>query len=501
MQPVLTPEQMRSADRAAIEQYGIPSLILMENAARSAAEIIRRLYPTARRIVILCGNGNNGGDGYALARHLLGSADISIVSCSPNERKTEETAVNARACELLGIPIIPWDTDPRSVETLSEAELIVDALLGVGAHGAPREPIASLIEHANQCSAWKVALDVPSGLDAGTGQAYTPCFRAHCTITMGALKTGLFLGDAPLVVGQIEVAHIGVPQALIAEGAKTWLLNPDDLVQSYRRRLKRTTKFDYGRVLIIAGSEGMPGAAALCANAAVAAGAGLVELVTPRIHTALIPEVMPYCYPRSCFDNDALPLIHERMQRATVVAIGPGLGADRSTITMVQELLNNSRGTQRIVLDADALRAIDPTSNLSGITLTPHRGEFARLLNRSHQQLGTEIFDHVQRFARQTGATVVLKDFPIQICDGHQRYWLAQYNPSLASGGTGDVLTGIIAALWAQGYSQWDAAWMGVMLHANAGAIASEQHGELATRASHLIEALSVVSRTLSTVQ
>jgi NAD(P)H-hydrate epimerase len=498
MRPILTPEQMQASDRTAMEHYGIPSLVLMENAARSAAEILRMHYPDASRVVILCGSGNNGGDGFALARHLVPDVDVRIIFCGKQERMSTETATNARICQRLGVPVVEWGNDRTAEQFLNNTDLVVDALLGIGASGAPRQPLASLIDAANTLTARRVALDIPTGLDASTGRAHQPCFHAERTITMGALKTGLFLADAPDVVGHLDVASIGIPHAVLETYATAWLLDEEDLRRTHRRRNPRTTKFDYGRVLVIAGSDAMPGAAALCANAAVAAGAGLVELITPRLHSTLFPEVMPHRYNRPLLDADALPLITERMQQANVVVIGPGLGAAPQTTALVQVLLERSVGRCALLLDADALRAIDGKQKLPNVTLTPHRREFLRMVGTQGEHLSQDVLNMAVTLSKQTDATIVLKDFPIQISDGRRSLWFARYNPALASGGTGDVLSGIIAAMWAQGYAQLEAAWMGVLLHAMAGAVAAQHHGELSTRASHILESLGDVSRLLS---
>ncbi|MCX7929667.1 MAG: NAD(P)H-hydrate dehydratase [Chlorobi bacterium] len=497
MQPVLLPERMRDADRTAIEQLRIPAIVLMENAARSAAEIICRRYNLSRqcRVAILCGSGNNGGDGFALARHLSEVALVTIVFCGDYERMSPETAVNATATRLLNIPIVEWNGDESVLS--SQFDVVVDALLGVGAHGAPRQPISSLVDWANRHNACRIALDIPTGLDAATGTAFEPCFRADLTITMGALKNGLLLGDGPTVCGVVEVAQIGIPSSVLDEYASLWLIGENDFRTVYRPRKPRTTKFDYGRVLIIAGSSSMPGAAALCANAAVAAGAGLVELVTPSVHPALFPEVMPHRYERPVLDVHAWDMIESRLSRATVAAIGPGLGDRAETLELVQKILDYCRGQIPLVLDADALRTVKANMSLGGVTLTPHRGELSRILEVRTREIASSAHYHAHELSRATGATVVLKDFPVQISDNTRTYWATWYNPALATGGTGDVLTGIIAALWAQGYTQIDAAWMGVVLHALAGRYAAEQNGHLATRASHLIDSLSAISQML----
>ncbi|KXB98262.1 MAG: hypothetical protein AA908_02375 [Chlorobi bacterium NICIL-2] len=500
MKPVLSPAQMRDADRTAIDQCGIPAVVLMENAARSAAEILRRRYKLSRdrSVLILCGSGNNGGDGLALARHLHEDASVTVVLCGNIDRMSEETLVNYRTCSQLGIPILQWRGPESARELPAHPTMIVDAVLGVGAHGALRSPVDSLIAWANSQPAARVALDVPSGLDADSGVAFDPCFHADCTITMGALKTGLLIGDGPQMCGTIEVAPIGIPARILHEKATIWLVEAQDAAGTYRLRQPRTTKFDYGRVLVVAGSDAMPGAAALCANAAIAAGAGLVELISPVLHPALFPEVMPYRYEGRWLGRDALPVLTQRIERASVVVIGPGLGAAEETIAIVQQLLALYGGKVPIVLDADGLRAVTSGSTLTRVTLTPHRGELARLLGLGSTEIARTAHTYARSLAEGTGATVVLKDFPIQICDAERTYWLSANNPALASGGTGDVLSGIIAALWAQGYEQFEAAWLGVVLHAEAGRIAAARYGELATRASLVIEALGEISQTLS---
>ncbi len=499
MKPVLSPAQMRDADYTAIAEYGIPAVVLMENAARSAAEILRQRFELSQHssVLILCGSGNNGGDGLALARHLHEDASVTVVLCGNIDRMSEETLVNYRTCSQLGIPILQWCGPESARELPAHSTMIVDAVLGVGARGALRSPMDSLIAWANTQPSSRVALDIPSGLEADSGVAHTPCFHAHLTITMGALKTGLLIGDGPQMCGSIEVAPIGIPARILREKATIWLVEPHDATGAYRLRQPRTTKFDYGRVLVVAGSDAMPGAAALCANAAVAAGAGLVELVSPMLHPALFPEVMPYRYEGRCLGRDALPVLAERIERATVVVIGPGLGAAEETLAMVHQLLALYGGNVPIVLDADGLRAVRSGSALNRVTITPHRGELARMLGIRSTEIARTAHTSARSLAERTGATVVLKDFPIQICDRERTYWLSADNPALASGGTGDVLTGIIASLWAQGYDQFEAAWLGVALHAEAGRIAAARYGELATRAALVIEALGEVSRTL----
>lgn len=501
MQPVLSPAQIRDADRTAIAAYGIPAIVLMENAARSAADILRRRYRLSQTcsVIILCGSGNNGGDGLALARQLHEDSSVTVVFCGNVEHMSEETRLNYSACVQLGIPIIEWRGRESASQLPAHPSVVVDSLLGVGAEGTPRPPIDTLIAWANAQRSTRVALDVPTGLDADRGFAYEPCFHADLTITMGALKTGLLVGDGLRMCGVIEVAPIGIPARFFHERASVWLVEQQDLARAYRLRQPHTTKFDYGRVLVIAGSDAMPGAAALCANAAVAAGAGLVELLSPVLHPALFPEVIPYRYESRWLGRDVLPLLAERIEHATVLVIGPGLGAAEETIATVQQLLARYGGSVPIVLDADGLRAVTNKSTLDRVTLTPHRGELARLLGLRSTEILRTAHAHARTLVDETRATVVLKDFPIQICDAARTYWFSADNPALASGGTGDVLSGIIAALWAQGYEQFDAAWLGVALHAEAGRIAAAKYGELATRASLLIESLGEVSRMLST--
>lgn len=497
MVPVLTPGAMKDADTFAMESLGIPSIVLMENAARSAAEYIRTAYALSRddHMLILCGSGNNGGDGFALARHLSESTSVSVLFSGARERMSHETKINATICQQLGIPVIEWD---GNTENLPDATFIIDALVGIGSQGSLRSPLDRLVRWANEQSAQRIALDIPSGLDAESGIAYEPCFRADVTITMGALKTGLIYNHAPDYCGKLHIASIGIPSAVISDRASAWLVEEKDMYQTYRARHPRTTKFDYGRVLVIAGSDRMPGAAALCANGAITAGAGLVELITPSVHPALFPEVMPTLYNAPVFDLDALPLILARIERASVVVLGPGIGSDPRTLDLTRHIIEHCSTSKPLVVDADALRAITPTMHLPMVTITPHRAELARIFGIHPSTIETTAHEKAKALSHATGATVILKDFPIQICDGKTIYLATWYNPALACGGTGDVLAGIVAALWAQGYSQLTAAWLGVALHAHAGAKATALHGELATRAMLVIDALSTTSRLLT---
>jgi len=472
-------EQIRALDQRTIAA-GTPGKVLMDRAGLAVA---RRAAAFSRRILLLAGKGNNGGDAIAAARHL------AAMGCEPTLAlfcRREDLAGDALAHfqEIGAVPVLEL---PRLEElTALRAAVIVDGLLGTGLTGEVREPTASVIRWINEQPAKIIAIDLPSGLDSDTGQVHGVCVRADVTVTMGLPKIGLLQPAATDWVGAIEVADIGFPPEFVAETpSEVELLTATDVKPLLPRRRRNTHKGDYGHLLIIAGSEGYTGAPVLCAHAAARAGAGLVTLAVPREIYPIVaancpPEVMPRPLHRlgTLDDYDA-------------VALGPGLG--QATETQRQVLDWISKSVRPMVVDADALNALSRNIPLLNtvrvpLVLTPHPGEMARLAGKPIRTIQTNRWECARQFARQHRVVLVLKGAGTVVTGPGTNLWInSTGNPGMARGGVGDALTGIIGALLAQGLTALDAARAGVFVHGRAGDLACERWGERAMLANDLI--------------
>ncbi|GAB1431330.1 NAD(P)H-hydrate dehydratase [Ignavibacteria bacterium] len=500
MKYILTPEEMRATDRAAVEELGIPSLILMENASRSAADCIRKFIEQKighfqGKIRIFCGTGNNGGDGLAIARHLYENYNLEVILAKEKKELSPECAVNFRIVSSWGIEhkILELYEDIADVE-LSAGDIIVDALLGIGAVGAIRGITVELLRKIKQTkTAAVIAIDNPSGLNCFSGEYDTSALPADLTITMAAEKVGLLLQNAPELCGNTETAFIGAPQFLIARFASAARWERGDSPLPPRQRI--SSKFDYGRVVIIAGSRSMPGAAALAANAAMQAGAGLVELFAPELHSALLPEIIcreVYASKAGYFTSDDIEAIISSLEKADSVVIGPGLGTHAETLEFVGKIA--ALATDKpLIIDADALSAINRINLLPSMILTPHTGEFSRMNGLSRNDIAAAPFVCAREFASKTGALLHLKHIPSITTDGKFSYLTTGGNPGMATAGSGDVLSGIIGAFAARGIEPLQAASFGAFIHSEAGDLCARHFGVESVTASRITEMLSNV--------
>ncbi len=501
MKKIATTQEMQALDAAAISKAGIPGLILMENASLEILHKIREIFEghlQDREIYLLCGKGNNGGDGYALARHLLnrGARVLVLATCRINDLKGD-ALTNARIFSAIGGKIrevCEGDALPR----LSEADLIVDALLGTGLQGAARGHIARLIEWVNDRPEPVLAVDIPSGVQGDTGRAEGPAVIADWTVTMGLLKRGLVLPPGRDLAGEVSVAIISLPPSIKAGKHIPFnLLEREDIQGMLPQREPTAHKGDCGRALVIAGSPGMTGAATLCSQAAQRIGSGLVILGTPHslnpILEVKLTEVMTRPLPENeegCLSPQALPIIEELLSWADVIALGPGLSQHTDTRQTVYQTLEKIN--KPVVIDADGLNNLGTEDEFegllpSGAVLTPHPGEFSRLCGIPIADILSAQVELVAEKAEKWGAVIVLKGSPTLIADpGGEVYCNPTGNPALATGGSGDVLTGMIVGLLAQGCPPIHAACAGVYLHGLTGDIAAREIGVAATTAGDL---------------
>lgn len=452
-----TPEQVRELDRRAIEDHGVAGLQLMERAGASAYRLLRRRFPEARRVLVLCGGGNNGGDGYIVARRAVQDG-LAVTLCPvvPVERLRGSAAEAARqALERLQ----PADFAPARLE---EADIVVDALLGTGLDRPVAGELAAVIDAVNASGRPVLAVDVPSGLSARTGQVLGCAVRAALTPTFIGLKQGLFTGDAPEVTGEVVFDDLQVPPA-VYDGLEpaARLLSAAGLAGVLPPRARTAHKGHFGHVLVLGGDLGMGGAARLAAEAAARAGAGLVSVATRAEHVIALLAARPELMARAATTRDELaPLL----ERASVLACGPGLG----TADWGREMLAAALGAGRpLVLDADALNLLaeGEAALPSAAVLTPHPGEAARLLGCGTAAVQEDRFGAARRLAERHRAVVVLKGAGTVVADATRMAVCGTGNPGMASGGMGDVLTGIVAGLLAQRLDPWTAATTGVLMH------------------------------------
>ena len=517
---ILTAAEMREVDRLTTKQHGVPSLTLMENAGKSVADFIAARFPDFRRrpIVVLCGKGNNGGDGFVAARHLLkmGANVRAYLVGDPREVKGDAATNLNRWKKAQGKLFVDRPGKPAVPAEFPPDAIIVDALLGTGIRGAVQGRLAEEIAAANRhhpgCNV--VAIDIPSGLDADTGDAPGPVVVADYTVTFTAPKPGLLLGAGPGHVGELLVRHIGSPYDLIDEigkGNLRWS-EPAEFARFANPRKPEGHKGDYGHALIVAGSVGKTGAAVLASWAALRAGAGLVTVATPEpalpTVAAHTPEVMtePLAATRAgAISEHSLEgdLFATLLKGKRALAIGPGLTTQQETQSFVRAVLK-AQSEIPIVLDADGLnafagRAAELKNRNGFLVVTPHPGEMARLTGRTTAEIQSNRIEIALKSAAAWNAVVVLKGHHTVVAapDG-SAHINSTGNPGMGTGGTGDVLTGMLAGLIAQyahgGNADADAfarlLAFGVYLHGLAGDIAYADHNSAPLMASDLIRAV-----------
>jgi hydroxyethylthiazole kinase-like uncharacterized protein yjeF len=518
MIPVLTAGEMRDADRRTIEEVGLPGAVLMENAGAAAARAIRARFPHARRPVVLCGKGNNGGDGFVIARHLLDlKPEVLLLGARADVRGDARTHLGV--LERSGGTVREVASEAAwtaARPTVFGADLLVDALLGTGLSQEPSglvgQAIRDLAERPEPRGSPVVAVDIPSGLSSDHGETPWTTPVAALTVTFGAAKYGHVLPPACERVGELIVAEIGIPRLLL-EGARLWLLEAADAARAFPPRAPGAHKGTFGHVLVVAGSVGKTGAAVLAATAALRTGAGLVTVATPAPALPMVAaaraEAMTEPLPvngSGVLDDGAVARALALAKDRDAVVLGPGLGQDAGTRTFVRELVR--RCPTPLLVDADGLNALAPSAKEKGATdalrrswptvVTPHPGEMGRLVASSASEVQRRRLETARAFAMETGAVVVLKGQRTLVADSDGRAAVNPTgNPGMATGGTGDALSGIIGALLARGLDAWTAATAGTYLHGLAGDEGAARLGQESLLAGDVVDHLPAAFRTL----
>ncbi len=501
---VATAAQMRALDRDAIEGYGIPGIVLMENAALGVVRCMEERYGPAagQSVVVFCGKGNNGGDGMAVARHLSNrGAHVWVALLGDPDGVSGDAAINLRICREMQIPIRVVDSVGKLnglSELLKNCDLVVDAILGTGTVPPVRGLAEQAVRRINTTGKPVIAVDLPTGLSADVSELPPQVVQADLTVTFGLPKVSLVQYPSMSAAGTVRVVDISLPASLVEEADISLALIEAEALAAVPPRRGDEHKGRAGRVLVVAGSADMPGAAVMTALASLRIGAGLVyaavpDGVRPVFHRRLMEGiVVPLAQShRKHLTPEALPAILKAAQGKSVAALGPGIGLDPETGEVVRSLLLKLRIP--MVLDADGLTHVaqDPAvlhQAKAPVILTPHPGEMSRLSGVSQEVLNTRRVDVAREFSRRSQVIVVLKGARTVIAEPDGWAWInTTGNPGMATAGTGDVLTGMIAGLIAQGMSPIDAARIGVFLHGRCGDLAAAKRGERGLIAGDLI--------------
>lgn len=502
---ILTADQMRDADRRTIEEIGIPSLVLMENAGRQVVAAMESFFDDLgeRRVAVICGKGNNGGDGFVVARTLAQRGiDVSVFVVGQIAEIKGDPRVNVEILGRLGLTVVEIDDESQwelHFSEISEHDLIVDALFGTGLKAALSGMYETVIGDINGSGLPVVSIDLPSGMSADTADLIGDCVEATITVTLGAPKLPLILPPAEGKAGDVVIADIGIPAGVFEalEGPRVELLTRERIRALITPRASDVHKGDFGRVLIVAGSRGKTGAAVLAAQGALRSGAGLVTVAAPASVVPIVAAAAAEYMTESLADLDGaveLAAVDQVLASAAdVMAVGPGLGRGPHVGAFVRELFERSE--MPLVLDADALNAFagEPAALVGRdgreVIITPHPGEMARLVGCSVDDVQADRVGMARDFAALHKVYVVLKGYRSLIATPDGKVFVNPTgSPGMATGGTGDVLAGMLAAWLAQLLDAEAACRLAVYLHGAAGELAEADHGEVSMTAGDLVD-------------
>lgn len=488
---VVTAKEMAEMDRRTIEEFGIPGIVLMENAGREIVAAIHDILGEVRdkKVVIFCGKGNNGGDGYVVARYLVNmGAHVTCYLAGEHKAVKGDARTNLEILREMGMEVREASRREHIGEH-SGAHCVVDGLLGTGVTGPLRGFLSELVEMINDYRAPVVAIDLPTGLESDTGAVPGVCVKADITVTMACKKRGLLFSPGREHAGEARVADISIPQQVIRDsGVNCFEVSREFVNQVLPKREVSTYKNKCGQIFVLAGSAGMTGAATLSAEATLRVGAGLTILGVPRSLNSVLEqkltEVMTVPLPETSQQSisyDGHTAIAEKLEWAHVLAVGPGLTTHEDSIKLMQWLVD--KYDRPMVIDADGLNCLSQTSDKipqakGELVLTPHPGELARLVGKSTKEILKQPIAVARESAQKLKCVVVLKGAPTVVADPDGRIFInSTGNPGMATGGMGDVLTGVIAGLIAQGMSPLHGAVAGVYLHGLAGDLAASESG------------------------
>jgi hydroxyethylthiazole kinase-like uncharacterized protein yjeF len=503
MKAVVTARQMAEMDRYSIDQLGLPGLILMENAGRGITQVaVSMLGDTHNKLVhIFCGPGNNGGDGFVVARHLLNhGVHVETFLLASRDKIKGDALTNLTILENMGHSTTVLERTPE--KSVPMPDLVIDALLGTGAKGALQGLMAEVVAYINSLSAPVLSIDIPTGINADTGAVEGQAIQATRTATMALLKQGLLFSPAREHAGKVDIIDISMPATVIAQNpVKVFLLEKEDIAAMLPQRSPSAYKNQCGTVAVVAGSRGYTGAAVLAAEASMRTGTGLTYLCVPKslnvIFETKSTEVITWPFDDAnmgYLQSDSFPEIVDSLNRLDIVALGPGIGQHAKTAELVFQLLQNLK--KPMVLDADGLNICAQKPEIikdyrGELVLTPHPGELSRLLGMPTFKIAADRISVAREIATSWKKVLVLKGGPTIIAVPDGRVFInSTGNAGMATAGSGDVLTGVIAGLLAQGLPAEQAALSGVNIHGLAGDIARDQFGEMGMIAGDILRSI-----------
>jgi len=506
MIPLYSTSQIKELDNYAINKAGLPGILLMENAAVNIAGAILDKLSSLKlgdRIGILCGKGNNGGDGFAVARHLANEGcEVTIISIGKPDELSPDSKINYNILKNLNHPnitIINYSSI-KDIKYFNKCDAIIDALLGSGTIGPLKDPYASIIKEINKLNLFKIAIDIPTGLDADKGYGEL-IFKSHLTVTLAGYKKGLFFNDGYTCTGEILKKGIGIDESLLEDyHTDDYLIEPEDAFVLLPHKGKGIHKYSAGKVLTIAGSVELPGASLLTSKAVLNIGAGASVLAFPKAGRKLIAPSLSEVIMKTYGESEEylipknIPDLQKRIDWADVIAIGPGLGRNEETQKAIIRILKDNP-SKRFIIDADAVFALHKGNykkvKLNNSILTPHHAEFSDLIGIDINELKKDLLTFGRQFARETGSVLVLKGAPSIIFNPDGETFInSAGNPGLAKFGTGDVLTGVIAGLLAQIKIPEDAVVCGVYLHSLTADLLEDKMTEYSYTATDIINYL-----------
>lgn len=508
---VVNSSEIKKLDLAASKKFKVPSIVLMENAAIGVVNFIfDEIAPgkNIKNVLILCGHGNNGGDGFAIARHIVNrGSDIQVIFIGKKNKLSNDAKINYEILstfekELSSLKIISTSL-PSKLRIGKSFDLIIDALLGTGLNSPLRDSYLKSVEWANSLEGIKIAVDIPTGLSSDSGKVLNVCFKANYTLTMGLPKIGLLINDGPKYTGELQIVDISYPETLSSSPKiKNQLVEITDVNRFLPKREYDAHKYSVGKVLAIVGSKGLTGAAVMSAESALISGCGGVLLLCTEklqnIFAKKLKEVMNFAVHGNrgdYFIEDDFEKVQPKIEWADVLLIGPGLGQASETQKFLLKLLSLYPKKKKVI-DADGLNLLAnfikrKKINLEKCILTPHLGEFSKLIKKDIQSIKNNMLSEGSKFSRKHKCILVLKGAPTIIFDEEGNSFInATGNPGMATVGMGDVLTGIISGFYAQGISALNAAICGVFIHGLAGDIAKLKKNEMSLIASDVYRSI-----------
>ena len=498
MRYALTAAMAKETDRITIEEIGVPSVVLMERAAEAVAlktAEIAALFNRTVKVLAICGCGNNGADAIAAARILNWQGlYVDIATVGNEERATEEYMLQMQIALKSGMRVV-------NISAIPEYDIVIDGMFGIGFNGAVRKEYEDIINLINDTRNIVVSVDVPSGIDATTGALEGVAVKADVTVTFGYIKTGLLQYPGKLYAGEITVTDIGFYPGAVANINPPMYFTPES-IQGIPERKKDSNKGTYGRLLVIAGSEDMSGAAYLSAAAAMRSGAGLVEVVTHDRNAELIRKMLPEAIVSGYNEDNATDVIGSKLNKSTCIILGPGLSQSDTAKDIVDYVLNNAEIP--VIMDADALNIVSKDISVlkrysSTVIITPHIGEMTRLTGMSAEEIKSDRMKVASEFAQNNNSIVVMKDAVTVVAEnnfGNRMYINTSGTPAMAKAGLGDVLTGVIAGMYMLGIELYSAAAMGTYIHGMAGELAAYEMGEHSVIATDVVDCISKVLNT-----